>query len=465
MSILSKRALAKLTEVEGQEPVVSAVLPKDGLDLEVKHASGDVMKLLGNLGSLWGRDCRISASGRFSVEISRSEINQTRPIQSHYYNYFFTVTDLLLDTKSTYRSLCGPFKRYHRLYFLTDRAAILVDFSRNNSAVTQNLLLFDHENQSVDCELARVWCFDVDDMLFRTDDTLIPITSGLLQCCHRAYLPLLGQRDGTKQTIMARMVPANPFEGIEENVPLITFSMDELWHIAQKQRLRLANTDPLNQLPWTRISLDDTHYPLIYKSSLIFLFRQEKFSGESFLPNAVLEIDFAGVLVDKNSHPQANFCYVRSDITLSHKELLSYYSVAHHGPLLIAYWSYRSGALSASYPLRMLYVLDLDALTWREFRELRDIEDVDARWISILPGCRILSQQQRGSECATVYKIIHASMSVPRLQHLAFWTVVELIKSLKRSSEGTATNGNGNTYKLLLTAYYYSLNCLANFDI
>lgn len=105
-----------------------------------------------------------------------------------------------------------------------------------------------------------------------------------------AYLPLLGQRDGTKQTIMARMVPANPFEGIEENVPLITFSMDELWHIAQKQRLRLANTDPLNQLPWTRISLDDTHYPLIYKSSLIFLFRQEKVRTTKF--SAFTEANF-----------------------------------------------------------------------------------------------------------------------------------------------------------------------------
>uniref|UniRef100_A0A914ZWQ1 Reverse transcriptase domain-containing protein n=1 Tax=Parascaris univalens TaxID=6257 RepID=A0A914ZWQ1_PARUN len=362
-----------------------------------------------NLRYLWRRDCRISASGRFSVEISRSEINQTRPIQSHYYNCFFTVTDLLLDTKFTYRSLCGPFKRYHRLYFLTDRAAILVDFSRNNSTVTQNLLLFDHENQSVDCELARVWCFDVDDMLFRTDDTLIPITSGLLQCCHRAYLPLLGQRDESKQIVMARMVPANPFEGTEENVPLITFSMDELFHIAQTQRLRLANTDPLNQLPWTKVSLDDAHYPLIYKSSLFFLFRQEKFSGESFLPNAVLEIDFAGMLASENNLPQAKFCYVRSDITLAYEELLSYYSVAQHGPLLIAYWSYWFGALSASSPLRMLYVLDLDALTWREFRELRDIENENAKWLSILPGCRILSQQQRGSKLAMVYTITQAS--------------------------------------------------------
>ncbi|VDO81524.1 unnamed protein product [Onchocerca flexuosa] len=71
-------------------------------------------------------------------------------------------------------------QRFHRFYFLNDTIGILVDFSRNNGNVTQNVIQFSHVNHSVTCEHARIWNFNVDDMLYESDTTNIIGTTALM---------------------------------------------------------------------------------------------------------------------------------------------------------------------------------------------------------------------------------------------------------------------------------------------
>lgn len=47
ISIISRGVLEKLTEVNGQQFVTHRMLPKNGLDLKVKDASGNIMEFLG----------------------------------------------------------------------------------------------------------------------------------------------------------------------------------------------------------------------------------------------------------------------------------------------------------------------------------------------------------------------------------------------------------------------------------
>lgn len=71
-------------------------------------------------------------------------------------------------------------QRFHRFYFLDDSVGVLVDFSRNNGIATQNVIHFSHKNGTVTCEHARIWKFNVDDMLYETDNTHMIRTTALM---------------------------------------------------------------------------------------------------------------------------------------------------------------------------------------------------------------------------------------------------------------------------------------------
>lgn len=71
-------------------------------------------------------------------------------------------------------------QRFHRFYYLNDSVGILVDFSRNNGNITQNVIQFSHVNYTVTCEYACIWDFNVDDMLYETDNTRMICTTALM---------------------------------------------------------------------------------------------------------------------------------------------------------------------------------------------------------------------------------------------------------------------------------------------
>lgn len=63
---------------------------------------------------------------------------------------------------------------------LNDDIGVLLDFSRRNGVVSQNLLYFDHVKAEVHCEFSRNWRFNVDEMLSGTDGTYVTGSSQLL---------------------------------------------------------------------------------------------------------------------------------------------------------------------------------------------------------------------------------------------------------------------------------------------
>lgn len=54
--------------------------------------------------------CFLSPTARYGVYISRTEVPTFRPLETHFYDYHFTVSDFILDTVTEYESTCGPFK-------------------------------------------------------------------------------------------------------------------------------------------------------------------------------------------------------------------------------------------------------------------------------------------------------------------------------------------------------------------
>ncbi|EFO21344.1 hypothetical protein LOAG_07145, partial [Loa loa] len=212
--------------------------------------------------------CFLSPSGRYGVYISRVEVFETRPIETHFYNYNFIVSDFILDTTTEYISTCGPFKRFHRFYYLNDNIGILVDFSRNNGNITQNVIQFSHINHTVTCEYGRIWNFNVDDMLYETDNTRMICTTALMKDKNISYLPLLGEKDRISK-IFVRLVPANPFNTSNFIIPMLEISELE---INEQDAFQYGiQTEDGEILRESNLCTDTNCYPLINGTSLYFI--------------------------------------------------------------------------------------------------------------------------------------------------------------------------------------------------
>ncbi|VDM26645.1 unnamed protein product [Toxocara canis] len=271
------------------------------------------------------------------------------------------------------------------------------------------------------------------------------------------YFPLMGQCDECENTIFARFVPANPLEGNARGVPLISFTMHELLRNAYWQRAQRDEKEPIDELPWRDMFVDNTHYPLLYKSSLYFFFSQQKLNGISFMPNALLEVDIAGVLSGENCSPNGTLRYVHNDLAMRDAEVLECYSASHYGAVLVAYWARQPIASFTFHFAQFLRVLDLDSLTWRNLSELHDeyaptlpLSNTEIEWINVLPGNRILCQGH-GCRSVAVYTITRIAISVPSLQQLAFWATVEAVKAANKY----LNNVDVNAHKSISKAYYY----------
>ncbi|CAG9529783.1 unnamed protein product [Cercopithifilaria johnstoni] len=207
--------------------------------------------------------CFLSPSGRYGVYISRTEVFESQPIETHFYNYIFIISDFILDTTTEYVSTCGPFKRFHRFYYLNDTVGVLVDFSRNNGNITQNVIQFSHVNHTVTCEYARIWNFHVDDMLYETDNNRMICTTALMKNKDISYLPLLGEKDNISM-IFVRLVPANPFYSCDFVIPMLEISEQDAYQ-------RGIQTDDGGLLQELNLCTDTRCYPLINETSLYFI--------------------------------------------------------------------------------------------------------------------------------------------------------------------------------------------------
>ncbi|VDK81480.1 unnamed protein product [Litomosoides sigmodontis] len=230
--------------------------------------------------------CFLSPSGRYGVYISRTEVLNSQPNETHFYNYFFIVSDFILDTTTEYVSTCSPFKRFHRFYYLNDDVGVLVDFSRNNGNITQNVIQFSHIEHTVTCEYARLWSFHVDDMLYETDNTRMICTTALMKDGAISYLPLLGEKDNISM-IFARLVPANPFHSCDFVIPTLEISERE----AYQRGIRMDDGELLRE---SDLCTDTKCYPLINGTSLYFIVRlrtqHPETEGETCV--AMLKVDF-----------------------------------------------------------------------------------------------------------------------------------------------------------------------------
>uniref|UniRef100_A0A915PY17 Uncharacterized protein n=1 Tax=Setaria digitata TaxID=48799 RepID=A0A915PY17_9BILA len=207
--------------------------------------------------------CFLTPSARYGVYITRTEVSNFRPLETHFYNYHFTVSDFILDTVIEYTSTCSPFKRFHRFYFLNDTTGILVDFSRNNGNVTQNVIHFSHVDHTVTCEYARIWNFTLDDMLYETDNTYMIGITALMKYNDNKYLPLLGEKDGISN-IFARLVPANPFYSYDFIIPMLTINTKDVYQC-------INDSDDNDLLRELDLSIDTRCYPFINETCLYFI--------------------------------------------------------------------------------------------------------------------------------------------------------------------------------------------------
>uniref|UniRef100_A0A0R3S098 DCAF15_WD40 domain-containing protein n=1 Tax=Elaeophora elaphi TaxID=1147741 RepID=A0A0R3S098_9BILA len=210
--------------------------------------------------------CYLSPSGRYSVYIIRGEVPESEPGETHFYNYYFIVSDFILETTADYFSTCGPFKRFHRFYYLNDDVGVLVDFSRNNGNITQNVIEFSHAERKVTCEYARIWNFNVDDMLYDADSTRMICSTALMKDRHITYLPLLGEKDDVP-LIFVRVVPANPFHSCDSDIiPMLEINEKD----AYRNGIPMDNGDTIEE---SDLCTDTRCYPLINDTSLHFIVR------------------------------------------------------------------------------------------------------------------------------------------------------------------------------------------------
>ncbi|EYB91603.1 hypothetical protein Y032_0204g1892 [Ancylostoma ceylanicum] len=97
-----------------------------------------------------------SPSGRYAVDFDYKEIVQRdEEPETHHFLFRFFVLDVLMKEWCPYIVNTGPFKRFYSFYWLNDNSAVLLDFTKRDSSVRQNVLNFDHVKKLVTCDLVR----------------------------------------------------------------------------------------------------------------------------------------------------------------------------------------------------------------------------------------------------------------------------------------------------------------------
>ncbi|CAJ0602500.1 unnamed protein product [Cylicocyclus nassatus] len=146
-----------------------------------------------------------SPSGRYAIDFDYKEIvQQEEEPETHYFLFRFFVLDLIEKNWCPYTVKTGPFRRFYSFYWLSDSHAVLLDFTKRDSSVRQNVLVLDHVNKTVTCSFARNIEFDVDYMCYSKD-----LTAQRLIHAKGELLLLCGFRNPA-EGLMCRLVPYSP---------------------------------------------------------------------------------------------------------------------------------------------------------------------------------------------------------------------------------------------------------------
>uniref|UniRef100_A0A7I4YLR0 DUF295 domain-containing protein n=1 Tax=Haemonchus contortus TaxID=6289 RepID=A0A7I4YLR0_HAECO len=151
---------------------------------QIDTAKGDERK---NLLYSW----TYTPSGRYAVDFDYKEIPQLEDEpDTHHFLFRFFVLDILEKTWCPYIGNTGPFKRFYSFYWLSDEFGVLLDFSKREGSVRQNLLYYEHDKKVVSCTVIRNIEFDVDYMCYSRDFTaqkfVIPEGEFVVLCGYRS---------------------------------------------------------------------------------------------------------------------------------------------------------------------------------------------------------------------------------------------------------------------------------------
>lgn len=215
-----------------------------------------------------------SPSGRYAVDFDYKEINQLEDEpDTHYYFFRFFVLDIFEKSWCPYTVNTGPFKRIYSYYWLSDRSAVLLDYSKREGSVRQNLLCFDHDEKAVSCNIIRNHDFNVESMCYSRDFTaqklILPQGEFLLLCGYRHF------EDG----VFFRLVPYYPYMDI--SLPTDEFVIDT------PSIIRSLTGDVL---------LHTGGHPFVYGTTMTFLLYREDLSETTYYINYTLQIDLGKAL-------------------------------------------------------------------------------------------------------------------------------------------------------------------------
>ncbi|KAK6747213.1 hypothetical protein RB195_000434 [Necator americanus] len=213
-------------------------------------------------------------SGRYAADFDYKEIQQhnDQPDTHHFFLRFF-VFDVLKREWRPYSSNTGPFKRFYSFYWLHDTCAILLDFTKRDSSVRQNVLNFDHVKKTVTCGIVRNIEFDVDFMCCSKDLTsqriFHPRGELLLLCGHRS----------SENGLVCRLVPYVPF--VDFFLTTDTFLIDTehiIRSLTLNDRIRVGG------------------HPFMFGTTLTFLLYSRNATKVFHYINYTLQIDISTVI-------------------------------------------------------------------------------------------------------------------------------------------------------------------------
>ncbi|VDO25218.1 unnamed protein product [Heligmosomoides polygyrus] len=170
-------------------------------------------------------------------------------------------------------------QRIYSYYWLSDRSAVLLDYSKREGSVRQNLLCFDHDEKAVSCNIIRHvhhfrnHDFNVESMCYSRDFTaqklILPQGEFLLLCGYRHF------EDG----VFFRLVPYYPYMDI--SLPTDEFVIDT------PSIIRSLTGDVL---------LHTGGHPFVYGTTMTFLLYREDLSETTYYINYTLQIDLGKAL-------------------------------------------------------------------------------------------------------------------------------------------------------------------------
>ncbi|WKY05494.1 hypothetical protein Q1695_006031 [Nippostrongylus brasiliensis] len=221
-----------------------------------------------------------SPSGRFAVDFDYKEIMQNEDEPDTYFYFFrFFVLDIVEKTWCPYTVNTGPFKRFYSFYWISDSSAVLLDYSKREGSVRQNLLYFDHDRKTVTCNFIRNNEFVVEYMCYSRDFTAQKFTLP-----EGDFLVLSGYREGESGTL-CRLVPYYPYENI--SAPIGEFFIDT------RRIIRLLTGDA---------TLYTGGHPFVCGATMfILLYSQDEFETLYYI-NYTLQIDLVKALNEKQSY-------------------------------------------------------------------------------------------------------------------------------------------------------------------